>query len=38
MKISESFKHLQYFNFETNFMENESVFKKTRARFFSWNH
>ena len=27
--ISESFKRLQYFNFETNFMENEILFQKT---------
>ena len=27
--ISESFKRLQYFNFETNFPENEILFQKT---------
>ena len=29
--ISESFKRFQYFNFETNFLENESLFQKTGA-------
>ena len=38
MTISESFKRFQYFNFETNFLENENLFQKTGAPFFSWNH
>ena len=29
MAISESFKRCQYFNFETNFLENENLFQKT---------
>ena len=29
MTISESFKRFQYFNFETNFLENENLFQKT---------
>ena len=29
MTISESFKHFQYFNFETNFLENANLFQKT---------
>ena len=33
--ISESFKHFQYFNFKTNFLENEDPFQKTRVTFFS---
>ena len=36
--ISESFKHFQYFNFKTNFLENENLFRKTGEPFFSWNH
>ena len=36
--ISESFKRFQYFNFETDFLENENLFQKTGAPFFSWNH
>ena len=31
--ISESFKRFQYFNFETNFLENENFFKKLEYRF-----
>ena len=27
--ISESFKHFKYFNFETNFLENENLFQKS---------
>ena len=27
-----------YFNFETNFLENENFFQKTGALFFSWTH
>ena len=33
--ISESFKRFKYFNFETNFMENENLFQKTGVTFFS---
>ena len=33
--ISESFKRFQYFNFETNFLENENLFRKTGVSFFS---
>ena len=32
MTISESFKRFHYFNFETNFLENESLFKKLEYR------
>ena len=31
--ISESFKRFQYFNFETNFLENENFLKKLEYRF-----
>ena len=33
--ISESFKLLQYFNFETNFLEKDNLFQKTGVLFFS---
>ena len=33
--ISKSFKRFQYFNFETNFLENENLFQKTGVPFFS---
>ena len=33
MTISESFKRFQYFNFETNFLENDIFFKKLYYRF-----
>ena len=33
--ISEHFKHYQYFNFETDFLENENFFEKTGVMFFS---
>ena len=36
--ISESFKSFQYFNFETNFLENKNLFQKSRILLFSWNH
>ena len=36
--ISESFKRFQYFNFETDFLENEDLFQKTGVPFFSWKH
>ena len=35
VRISESFKRFQYFNFETNFLENENLFQKTGVPFFS---
>ena len=34
MTISENFKRFQYFNFETDFLENENLFQKTGAQFF----
>ena len=33
--ISGKFECFQYFNFETNFLENENLFKKTGVPFFS---
>ena len=36
--ICESFELFQYFNFETNFLENENLFPKTGVPLFSWNH
>ena len=33
--ISESYKRFQYFNFDTNFLENENFFQKTGVPFFS---
>ena len=33
MTISESFKRFQYFNFKTNFLENENFFEKLEYRF-----
>ena len=30
--ISESFKRFQYFNFETNFLENTNLFQKLECR------
>ena len=33
--ISENFEHFQYFNFETDFLENENFFQKTGVPFFS---
>ena len=35
MKICENFKRFQYFNYETNFLENGNLFQKTGAPFFS---
>ena len=32
--ISGKFERFQYFNFETDFLENENLFKKTRVPFF----
>ena len=34
VKISESFKLFQYFDFETNFLENENLFQKNGVLFF----
>ena len=36
--ISESFEHIQYFNFETDFLENENFFQKTGVQFLSLTH
>ena len=33
MTISENFEHFQYFNFETDFLENENFFKKLEFHF-----
>ena len=33
--ISQNFKHFQYFNFETDFLENKNFFQKTGVLFFS---
>ena len=33
--ISENFEHFQYFNFETDFLENEIFFQKTGGPYFS---
>ena len=32
------FERFQYFNFETNFLENENLFQKIGVPFFSWKH
>ena len=32
------FPRFSYFNFETNFLENENLFQETGAPFLSWNH
>ena len=32
----ENFKRFQYFNFETDFLENVNLFQKTAEPFFSW--
>ena len=32
MAIGYNFKHFQYFNFETDFMENENLFQKTGVK------
>ena len=36
--ITENFERFQYFNFETDFLENENLFQKTGLPFFSWKH
>ena len=36
--ISENFKRFQYFNFETDYLENENLFQKTVVQFFSRKH
>ena len=33
--INENFERFQYFNFETDFLENENLFQKTGVPFFS---
>ena len=33
MTISENFKRFQYFNLETNFLEDESFFQRTGVQF-----
>ena len=33
--IIENFKRFQYFNFETDFLENENLIQKTGEPFFS---
>ena len=35
VKISENFERFQYFNFERDFLKNESLFEKTGVPFFS---
>ena len=34
MTISENFEHFRYFNFETDFLENENLFQKTGSTVF----
>ena len=34
----EIFERFQYFDFETNFLENENASQKTGELFFSWKH
>ena len=36
--ITKNFERFQYFNFETDFLENENRFQKTGVPFFSWKH
>ena len=36
--ISGYFECFQYFNFETNFLEDENLFQKTGEWFFSWKY
>ena len=38
MTNSENFERFQYFNFETDFLENGNFFQKTRVPLFSWKH
>ena len=35
VKICENFERFQYFNFETDFLENENLFQNTGVSFFS---
>ena len=35
MTITRNFEPSQYFNFETNFLENENIFQKAGVPFFS---
>ena len=36
MTISGNFERFQYFNFETDFLENENFFQKLKVPFFQW--
>ena len=36
--ISGNFECFWYFNFETDFLENENIFQKTEVPLFSWKH
>ena len=38
MTLSWNFERFQYFNFETDFLENENLLQKIEVRFFSWKH
>ena len=38
MKIRGNFECFQYFNFETDFLESENLFRKTGVSLFSWEH
>ena len=38
MTTSGNFERFQYFNFETNFLENENLFQKTGEPFCSWKY
>ena len=33
-----NFESFQYFNFETDFLENEKLFQKTGVPFLNWKH
>ena len=33
-----NFVHFQYFNFETDLLENKNFLKKIGVQFFSWTH
>ena len=36
--INKNSERFQYFNFETEFLDNEIFFRKTGLQFFSWKH
>ena len=38
LTISEKFKRFQYFNFQTDSLENENLFQKTGVSLFSWKY